>query len=206
MNTHRKTIGYLRVLTADQNLEKSKSEITRLANSKDLSTVNWVEERVCGKVSWNRRQIARIIDDLGAGDNLIVFDLSSLGRSMVEIMEILAVTLEKKINFYTVLGNWQLDESIPSKPIATVFSLAAKIEHDLISQRTKEALMVKKKQGVKLGRPKGTGKSKLDPLRPEIEALLNNGSTQKFIARRYNVTEATLSRWLKKHRLKRPVF
>ena len=39
--------------------------------------------------------------------------------------------------------------------------------------------VAKKKQGVKLGRPKGAGKSKLDPYRPEIEALLKNGSTQK---------------------------
>ena len=52
------------------------------------------------------------------------------------------------------------------------FSMAAEIERDLISQRTKEALRAKKAQGVKLGRPKGPGKSKLDPYRPEIEALL----------------------------------
>jgi len=43
--------------------------------------------------------------------------------------------------------------------------MAAEIERDLISQRTKEALASKRKQGVKLGRPKGTGKSKLDPYR-----------------------------------------
>jgi transcriptional regulator len=52
---------------------------------------------------------------------------------------------------------------------------------------------------VKLGRPRGAGKSKLDQYRPEIEALLNNGSTQKFIAKRYGTTEANLSRWMKRH-------
>ena len=80
------------------------------------------------------------------------------------------------------------------------FSMAAEIERDLISQRTKEALAVRKKQGVKLGRPKGTGKSKLDDYKLEIEALLKNGATQKFIARRYDATEATVSRWVKKQR------
>lgn len=54
-----------------------------------------------------------------------------------------------------------------------------------------------------LGRPKGTGKSKLDKFRPEIEALLNNGSAQNFIAKRYGITEANLSLWMKKHNLKR---
>ena len=60
----------------------------------------------------------------------------------------------------------------------------------------------KKAQDIKLGRPKGTGKSKLDKFKPEIEALLVNGSTQKFIANRYNTTEANLYNWLLKHGLK----
>lgn len=84
------------------------------------------------------------------------------------------------------------------------FSMAAEIERDLISKRTKEALQSIKLSGVKLGRPKGPGKSKLDPFRPEIEALLKNGSTQKFIATRYNVTEPTLCNWIKKNGIKTP--
>ncbi len=79
--------------------------------------------------------------------------------------------------------------------------MAAEIERDLISQRTKEALQFKKQMGIKLGRPKGTGKSKLDAFRPEIEGLLANGSTQKFVAKRYKTTEANLHNWLKKHNL-----
>lgn len=73
----------------------------------------------------------------------------------------------------------------------------------MISKRTKEALRVKKEQGVQLGRPKGPGKSKLDKYRPEIEAFLMNGSTQKFIAQRYEITEATLSNWIKKNNIKK---
>jgi hypothetical protein len=57
---------------------------------------------------------------------------------------------------------------------------------------------------MKLGRPTDPGKSKLDPYRPEIESLLANVSTQKFIARRYHTTEANLHHWLRKHGLKRP--
>jgi hypothetical protein len=54
-----------------------------------------------------------------------------------------------------------------------------------------------------LGRPSGSGKSKLDKFRPEIEALMAKGATQKFVAQRYGTTEANLSRWLKKHGLRR---
>lgn len=48
-----------------------------------------------------------------------------------------------------------------------VFAMAAEIERDLISQRTKEALAAQKRAGKKLGRPMGSGKSKLDRHRPE---------------------------------------
>ena len=117
-------------------------------------------------------------------------------------MEILALATRKGICVYSVKGNWQLDQSLQSKIIALAFSMAAEIERDLISQRTQEALRFKKEQGIVLGRPKGPGKSKLDAFRPEIEGLLANGSTQKFIARRYHTTEANLHNWLKKHGLK----
>jgi DNA invertase Pin-like site-specific DNA recombinase len=83
------------------------------------------------------------------------------------------------------------------------FAMAAEIERDLISLRTKEALATKKRAGVNLGRPKESGKSKLDKHRPEIEPLLAIGSTQRFIANRYSTTKANLSRWLNKHSLRR---
>jgi DNA invertase Pin-like site-specific DNA recombinase len=49
--------------------------------------------------------------------------------------------------------------------------MASEIERDLISQRATEALRYKKEQGIKLGKPPGSGKLKLDQFRPEIEAL-----------------------------------
>ena len=198
-----KTIAYLRVSTSDQDLEKDKSAILHLANEKGLGKVHWVEETVSGKVSWKKRKVAAIIDEATDGDNLIVSELSRLGRSMLECMEILSIATDKKINIYAVKGNWQLDGSIQSKIIAMAFSMAAEIERDLISQRTKEALAARKRAGKPLGRPRGPGKSKLDEHRPEIEALLANGSTQKFIAERYGTTEGNLSRWMKRHGLRR---
>lgn len=201
--TTKKTIGYLRVSTADQDLDKNKSDILHLANEKKLGTVEWVKEKASGKINWRKRKIAQVIDSLKEGDTVLVSELSRLGRSMLECMEILSIALEKKISIYAVKGNWQLDQSIQSKIIAMAFSMAAEIERDLISQRTKEALAARKKQGIKLGRPKGTGKSKLDQYKPEIEALLKNGATQKFIAQRYDATEATVSRWVKKQGLVR---
>ena len=197
-----KTIAYLRVSTSEQDLEKFRVDILKLANEKKLGNVDFVEEKVSGKISWKKRKIADILEGLGKDDNLIVSELSRLGRSMLEIMEILAIATEKKINIFSVKGNWNLDSSIQSKLIAMCFSMASEIERELLSSRTKEALATKKLSGVKLGRPVGSGRSRLDDLRPEIEALLNNGSPKRFIAKRYKISEAALFDWLRKHKIK----
>jgi len=99
------------------------------------------------------------------------------------------------INIYQLYG-------VLGQP-AMAFSMASEIERDLISKRSEEALMAKKAAGVKLGRPKRSGKSNLDKYRPEIEALLATGSSQKFIAKRYGTDEVNLHHWMKKHRLKK---
>ena len=178
--------------------------ILKLANHKDLGRVHFIEETASGKLPWRRRKIASVLEERRQGENIVVSELSRLGRSMLECMEILSIAMTRGINIYAVKGSWQLDRSIQSKIIAMAFAMAAEIERDLISQRTKEALRARKAKGQKLGRPKGPGKSKLDVFRPEIEALLANGSTQKFIAHRHQTTEANLHNWMKKNRIQRP--
>ncbi len=196
-----RNIAYLRVSTIDQDLEKNKAQILHLANDKNLGKVEFVEEKISGRVNWRERKIGEIIHQLSAGDSVLLSEFSRLGRSMLECMEIIAIATQKGIKIYTVKGGWQLDDTIQSKVMAMVFSMVSEIERDLISKRTKEALQTKKANGVKLGRPKGAGKSKLDIYKVEIEALINNGSTKKFIAKRYRTSESNLFNWLNKNNL-----
>ncbi|MHB8626436.1 MAG: recombinase family protein, partial [Aggregatilineales bacterium] len=130
-----KTIAYLRVSTADQDLQKNKFDILHLANEKGLGKVQWVEETASGRVSWKRRDLGSVLEQIQSGDNLIVSELSRLGRSMLECMEVLSIASQQGINVYAVKGNWQLDNSIQSKIVAMAFSMAAEIERELISQR-----------------------------------------------------------------------
>jgi transposase-like protein len=60
-------------------------------------------------------------------------------------------------------------------------------------------LRARKNAGVKLGRPKGAGKSKLDEFKEEIIALLRNGSSKKFVADRYGSSQVNLYNWLRKN-------
>ena len=122
--SHR-TIGYLRVSTGTQDLKKNRAEILAFANEKDLGRVEFVET---------------VLDGLGADDILIVSELSRIGRSMLDCMEILAIAAKREIRVYAIKGNCHLDETIQSKIMAMVFSMATEVERGLISARTKEYL------------------------------------------------------------------
>jgi DNA invertase Pin-like site-specific DNA recombinase len=199
------SFGYLRVSTSDQSIENCKNDILRFANDREIGTVTFIEEIASGTVSWKKRRLSEVLNSMKPGDNLIVSELSRLGRSMLECMEILSFALNKNVSVFAVKGNWKLDNTIQSKIIAMTFSMAAEIERDLISLRTKEALRSRREQGMKLGRPEGPGKSKLDKHKFKIEELLANGSTQKSIANRFRTTEANLHNWLKKNRIAKAV-
>jgi DNA invertase Pin-like site-specific DNA recombinase len=196
-----KTIAYLRVSTNDQDTEKNKLEVLKLAHERDLEKVEFVEEKVSSKIPWKERKIFDIIEILKKGDHLIVPELSRLGRSMLEIMEILSIATQQEINVYIVKGNRKLDDSIESKVLSMAFSLAAEIERDFISSRTKEALRARKAKGIKLGRPFGAGKSKLDSHREEITALLKVKAEKKYIAKKFGVTAPTLKNWIEKNKI-----
>lgn len=196
-----KTVAYLRVSTQAQDLDKNRSDILFFANEKKLGSVEFCEDKQSGVLSWKKRKLGEVIKSLKQNDNLIVSEFSRLGRSMLECIEVISACLENKINLYAVKGGWQLDNTIQSKIIGLMFSIASEIERDLISKRTSEALKARKEKGLPLGRPKGKGKSKLDEYEDEIIALLKNGSTKVFVAKKYNTTVGNLSHWIIKNNL-----
>jgi DNA invertase Pin-like site-specific DNA recombinase len=197
----RKVVGYLRVSTGKQDLEKNKADILVYANSQRLGPVDFVEEVVSGKVHWHKRKIKEVIDGLGKDDWIIVAELSRFGRSMLEIMEIISEAKRKEINIHAIKNGWTLNGSIESKILLMVFSMASEIERDLISARTKEALRVRKESGIRLGRPKGPGKSKLDAHREEIVAMIRDGYPKTRVAKKYGTSIVNLYNWITKNKL-----
>lgn len=117
--------------------------------------VEFGEEKAFGRIAWRNRRIA----ELREGDALIAGELSRLGRSMLECMEILSIASDAGIRVYAIKGSWKLIKTVQSRIIARAFSMAAEIERGLISARTKEALRARKASGLPLGRPKGLGKA-----------------------------------------------
>ena len=195
-----KNISYLRVSTQDQNTEKNQAQVLKYSNEHRFGHVEFIEESVSGKISWKQRKISQIIDELQSGDRIIVPELTRLGRSTLEVLEILKAAKEKGIAVFSVKENLELNgDNMQSKIMATMLSLFAELERDFISMRTKEALKARKNAGVVLGRPKGPGKSKLDPYKEEITALLKTGVAKARVARKYKVAVTTLLNWLEKN-------
>jgi DNA invertase Pin-like site-specific DNA recombinase len=132
------------------------------------------------------------------GDVLICTELSRLGRNMLMIMGVLNICAEKRISIHSIKDHFDLTDSINSKIIAFAFALAAEIERSLISQRTKEALAVKRLEGVKLGRPPGSSKKKVTFCKDynRILAMKSEGKSISFIAKAYGIHRNTLKKYL----------
>lgn len=193
-----RAIGYLRVSTERQDLENQKLGILDLAN-KNKWHVEFVEETASGRLSYKERELGRVIESLKQGDVLIISELSRLGRSMLEIMGLLCNLLEGGVKVYAIKGGYQLDGSMQSKILTMVLCMAAEIEKDLLSQRTKEALQRMKREGVILGRPKGVpGKSKLDEKINEIRTLVDKKVSIASIAKIYDCSWPTMKNFIKK--------
>ena len=202
MGKTRQTVGYLRVSTTDQDLEKFKADILKFANDRDFGRVTFVEEKISGLKSWRKRKLNDLVNDMTAGDVLIVPELSRLGRSLRDVLDVLNELTEQEVNVYSVKENFQINgDDIQSKVMRTMFGLFGEIERDLISMRTREGLKAARAQGKILGRPPGPGKSKLDQHRPEIVALLKTGSTKKYVAARFKTSAPNLWNWMRKNKI-----
>lgn len=208
-----RTWGYLRVSTDKQDVVNQRAEILGLANVQGRGgVVEMVEDPgVSGRVPWRERKIAAILEKMAPGDALIVAELSRLGRSMYEIMEILALAVARGVSVYAVKGGWTLDDTIQSKILAMVFSMAAEIERDLNVQRTRAAMATRramvargetwlsKKGNVvsSLGRPAGPGPSKLDKYEAVIRERLALGVSIRRLAADHGSTAQNLRRWMR---------
>lgn len=193
MTTH----AFIRVSTLEQDTEKNKIDILQFANRLKLGNVEFTEEQCSGKINYKERKLGALIESMQAGDVLIVPELSRIARSITQILEVIKVTKDKGITLYSLKENFcNNEDSISATVTSTIFALVAQIERELISMRTKEALHARKIAGVRLGRPRGKGKSKLDIHRNDILTLISLGVPKTLIAKQFNTTTSNLYNFL----------
>lgn len=192
--------GYIRVSSDKQTVENQRFEINRFCENQHLSIEGWIEETISGTKSYNKRQLGILLRKIQKDDIIVCSELSRLGRNLFMIMEILNLCMNKECKVWTIKDNYRLGDDIQSKVLAFAFGLSAEIERNLISQRTKEALARKKAEGMVLGRPKGSKNSpdkyKLSGKEKLIARLLDEGLSQRKIAKKCKVDRNTLSRFI----------
>ena len=194
-------IAYLRVSTEKQNLSNQRSEIERFALQKGISIDRWIMEIASGKKAGKERQLGPLLRRLKKGDTLIITEISRLSRTLTDIMSIMGKCLEKGISLYSVKDGYTFDDSINSKVLCFAFGLVAEIERNLISMRTKEALALRRSEGIVLGRKKGsyTKFQILIDNRNSVINMLKEGKTITYICQHYNLSRDTFEKFKKKY-------
>lgn len=193
------TYGYIRVSTDKQTVENQRYEIEQFCRKNGLHIDSWIEETISGTLTPDKRELGTLLNHIQQGDLIISSELSRLGRSLFMIMSILNLIMEKGARIWTIKDNYRLGDDIQSKVLAFAFGLSAEIERNLISQRTKEALQLRKARNIKLGRPAGKKSSHrlMDGLEFHVRTMRDCGMSVNHIAKIIGVSRNSINGCLK---------
>ncbi len=174
-------IGYARVSTDDQPLDQQRSAL----QESGCSVI--YEETASGKKSV-RPALDRCRSSLQAGDTLVVWRLDRLGRSLPDLVRLVADLELCGVGFESLVEKIETG-SAAGKLVSHVFAALAEFERSLTRERTHAGLAAARARGRAGGR-----KPKLDAQQVrEIKALLRSPEILvSDVARRYGVSRTTL--------------
>lgn len=199
-----KTWAYLRVSTGGQDLDSQKLAILDFAQRERITIDTFFETKASSQRPRQRRYLDEVINQIDKGDRLVVSELSRLGRSLGQIIEIIDLLVKRGIQFIAIKESIRFEgkQTMQTKVMVALFALFAEVERDLISERTKEGLVKARAKGRQLGRPRGAlGISKLDGKEAEIQSLLGKQVSKAAIAKITGVSRTTLNHFIKTRKL-----
>jgi DNA invertase Pin-like site-specific DNA recombinase len=177
--------GYARVSTDGQSVDAQVRQLTKAGCKKVFR-----ETASGAKTDRSQLRRARALDQLDAGDVLMVTRLDRLARSTRDLLNTLATITDRKAGFRSLGDVWADTTTAHGRPMLTVLGGLAEFERELIRARTGEGRARAKANGKSLGRPfKMTAHQ-----RKEALARRESGELLTEIARSYNVSPATISR------------
>lgn len=193
--------GYLRVSSDDQDVNSQKQGVDGFAAAKGWVIEKYIsDEGISGGVNPDKRKLGPMLKKLAKGDIVICSEISRLGRDLYMVMDVLHFCMTREVVIYTVKDKFVLGDDIQSKVLAFAFGLSAEIERQMIKQRTKEGLRLRKKMGVLMGRPPRKRTSyDYAPLAKYKELIIdqyNDGVSANRIAKLVRVDRNTLHRYL----------
>lgn len=185
-----KIVGYTRVSSNSQDLEKQEHLLFQYAHKHQLKIDQFIGGEVSATKSLKERKVDLLLEILNPDDMLLVAELSRLGRNMLETLNIITQLSEKRIKIIFVRQPELSTNSSHSKLLLAIYSYFAEAEREYIVMRTKQGLEAAKAKGRILGRPKGSKNKKaraLDQHRPKIIAFLKTGASLSSIRKIVNV-------------------
>ena len=197
--THKPRVyGYCRISTDKQDAERQVGEILTYCEKMSLGGPAIVRETASG--ASERPELEKILIQLQEGDTLAVWELSRLTRGGVAALFAIADQVHKAgACLLETKSGTIIDSTVAGEAYVFALGLAARIERDMISDRTKSALQARKASGVKLGRPQG--KSKLDSRRDEIEKYQKLKINKSAISKLLGCSRSAYLHWLEKERV-----
>lgn len=177
-------IGYARVSTDDQNLDLQRDALKKAECSL------FYEETASGKAA-DRLELEQCRKALRAGDTLVVWRLDRLGRSLPDLVKIVAELERDGIGFESLTEKIETG-SAAGKLIFHVFAALAEFERNLIRERTHAGLAAARARGRKGGRKPKFNEKQVR----EIKALLRDPEINVTdVARRYSVSRTTMYKY-----------
>jgi DNA invertase Pin-like site-specific DNA recombinase len=181
-------IGYIRVSTDKQDLEKQKHLLLQYAQTHQLLIQEFVKVEVSAQKDSRARRIDELRAKLKAGDILLVAELSRLGRNMLETLNLINEFGENGVNIAFVRQPELSTTGPHTNLLLAIYSYFAEAEREYISIRTQQGLAAARAKGKQLGRPKGSrNKARaLDPYKAQIRDYLKMGLTLAAIRKIIN--------------------
>lgn len=175
--------GYARVSTDGQSVAAQVAELTKAGCAKVFC------ETASGAQT-NRAQLRKALDQLGAGDVLMVTRLDRLARSTRDLLNTVGTIADRKAGFRSLGDAWADTTTSHGRLMLTVLGGLAEFERDLIRSRTGEGRERAKARGVKMGR-----KPKMTPHQiKEAIRRRDAGEPMRDIGKSFNVSHSTISR------------
>lgn len=174
-------VGYARVSTQDQNAQLQVDAL-RAAGCEKVFI-----ERKTGS-NKDRPELNRCLEILRNGDQLIVWRLDRLGRSLKDLIDLVTEFENNGVGFQSL--NESINTASPTgKLIFHVFAALAEFERSLIQERTKAGLAAARTRGRKGGRPRKLDEQKIK----KAKAMLNDPDiTFSEVAKHFGVSRGTL--------------
>lgn len=191
--------AYLRVSTDAQDTANQRLGVDTKAIKLGLIIDKYIiDDGVSGTTDPKMRKFGALIKNVKFGDVIIVSELSRFGRRLFMLFRVLETLLNKGVKVYSVKDGYSLDNTLQSKVLAFAFGMAAEIEREMISKRTKEALARRKADGKFIGRKSGAknARHKLDGKENLIKVMLESNMSLRDVARRLNVSPTTISTFI----------